>query len=210
MYESFAAMKMADGLYTSSGYHVMMCAEAPVVARWSNGRIDPDQSYMLVHEQRNSNEEIKQGNGVTMRLLGTVNKKYTFKELLNKGYVPFTIKELIGEEPVEAGEAYIGRQDAPIENGADMILEDIMTKSLFCNYAICTIEAQVRDANGNVLLQEYYPTQTTPHTFHANLSNSDFEEAAAGLANGTNTVHILVRLSTGELKEAFTTTLKVG
>ena len=66
------------------------------------------------------------------------------------------------------------------------------------------------DANGNVLLQEYYPTQTTPHTFHANLSNSDFEDAAAGLANGTNTVHILVRLSTGELKEAFTTTLKVG
>ena len=213
--DSYAVMKMADGVYSSSSYHVMMVADAPVIVYDENGKIDPVQSYVLVLEQdavgsKSDKQDTTQSNGVTIRGLGGVDNKYTFQDLLNKGYVPFTIKELIGEEPVEAGEAYIGRQDAPIENGADMILEDIMTKSLFCNYAICTIEAQVRDANGNVLLQEYYPTQTTPHTFHANLSNSDFEEAAAGLANGTNTVHILVRLSTGELKEAFTTTLKVG
>ena len=213
--DSYAVMKMADGVYSSSSYHVMMVADAPVIVYDENGKIDPVQSYVLVLEQdavgsKTEKQDTTQSNGVTIRGLGGVDNKYTFQDLLNKGYVPFTIKELIGQEPVEAGEAYIGNQNSPIASGTDMTLEEVLAKTLFTNYAICTIEAQIRDADGNVLLQEYYPTQTTPFTFHASISNEDFVQAAAPLANGTNTVHIFVRMSNGELKEAFTNTLKVG
>ena len=38
----------------------------------------------------------------------------------------------------------------------------------------------------------------------------EFEKDADAYANGKNTVHVHVRLSTGELKEAFQTVLKVG
>lgn len=52
MCESYAAMKPADGLYSSSAWHVMMCSATPVVVRFPDGTIDAESSYMLVCEQR--------------------------------------------------------------------------------------------------------------------------------------------------------------
>ena len=212
---SYAVMKMADGVYSSSSYHVMMVAEAPVLVYDEDGKLDPEESYALVLEQdavgsKTEKKNYPQENGVTMRPLGGVDNKYTFRELLDKGYVPFTIKELIGQDPVEAGEAYIGGQNAPIENGADLPLSEVLAKTLFANYAICTVEAQIRDPSGNLLLRHSYDTQSRPSTYHTFLSSSDFEEKAAPFADGKNTIHIYTRLSTGELKEAFCTTLKIS
>ena len=213
--ESYTYMKPADGVYSSSSYHVMMISENPVIVYDADGKIDPKESYVLVLEQdaigsKTDKQDTLQSNGVTLRGLGGVDNKYTFQDLLDKGYLPFTIKELIGEEPVEAGEAYIGQQNAPLENGADMLLHDVLAKTLFTNYAICTVETQIQNPDGEVLARHRYDHQTTPFTFHASISSNDFEEAAAPFANGKNTVHVYVRLSTGELKEAFTTVLKVS
>ena len=109
---SYAVMKMADGVYSSSSYHVMMVADAPVIVYDESGNIDAEASYVLVLEQdavgsKTEKKNYEQENGVVMRPLGGVDNKYTFRDLLNKGYIPFTIKELIGQEPVEDGEAYI-------------------------------------------------------------------------------------------------------
>ena len=215
MLQSYAAMKVADGVYSSSSYHVMMCSAAPVLVYDKDGKIDPAESYILVHEQdavgsKTDTKDEEQPNGVTLRNLGTVDKKYTFADLLKKGYIPFTIKELIGEDPVEAGEAYVGSQDKPLENGADILLDDLFSKTLFANYAICTIEVQAKTPEGELLLREKNLLQSTPHTYHSAIRNSDFAEKAAPYANGKNTVHIYVRLSTGELIEAFRTVLKVA
>ena len=209
MCESLAAMKVADGLYTSSGYHVMMCASEPVVVRWSSGKIDPTQSYVLVHEQRNSNEECKQGNGVTMRLLGTVNKKYTFQELLNKGYVPFTCKEFLGEEPVEPGEAWLGTQTSRVEAGQELTAQEIFSNQVWGNYNVCTLDVQVKDTAGNVLLS-YAPAPTSrPDVFSMAFGSEISELNLQPYANGSNTIHIYARLSNGELLEAFQSILKV-
>lgn len=213
--DSYAQMKMADGVYSSSSYHVMMVADAPVIIYDKDGNIDPKESYVLVLEQdavgsKTDKQDTLQSNGITLRGLGGVDNKYTFQNLLDKGYIPFTIKELIGQEPVEAGDAWIGSQTTRLENGADMVLGDVLTKTLFTNYAVCTVEAQIKNPEGEVLLSHNYDHQTTPFTYHASISNGDFEEAAAAYANGKNTVHIYVRMSNGELKEAFTTVLKVS
>ena len=215
MCQSYAAMKMADGLYSSSSYHVIMAAANPVVVTDANGVIDPEQSYILILEQdavgsKTEKKNYQQENGVTMRPLGTVDNKYTFADLLDKGYVPFAIPELVGRDPVEAGEAWIGGPNQKEENGADLTIGQVMDKTLMTNYAICTIEAQVQDPEGKVLLSGKYQTVTTPFTYSASLGNGDFEDAAAKLADGKNTVHIFVRMSNGELKEAFKTILKAG
>lgn len=213
--QSYAVMKMADGVYSSSSYHVMMVAEDPVIVYDKDGKIDPVESYAIILEQdaigsKTDKQDVKQSNGVTLRQLGGVDKKYTFRELLDKGYVPFTIKELTGEDPVEDGDAWLGNTSSRLENNTEIILEDLMSKTLFTNYAICTVEMQVKDPEGQLLLSHKYDLQTTPHTYHVGISNLEFAEKCIPYANGKNTVHVYVRLSTGELKEAFTTTLKVS
>lgn len=209
MCESYAAMKMADGLYSSSSYHVMMCAEMGEVFRWSDGRIDPEQSYMYVHEQRNSNETTTQGNGVQMRLLGTVHKKYTFKELLEKGYVPFTCKEFLGQDPIEPGEAWIGTKTTRVEAGAALTAQEIFANQVWGNYNVCTVEVQLKNAEGQVLLSYDAPPISRPDQFSMAFGSEISQLDLKPYANGSNTIHVYARLSNGELLEAFQTVLKV-
>ena len=213
MLESYAAMKVADGLYTSSSYHVTMCASQPVVVRWSSGKIDPEQSYVLIHEQRNNSGakfEHKQGNGVTMRALGTVSTKYTFKDLLDKGYVPFTCKEFLGEDPIEPGEAWIGTKEKKLENSADLTAAEIFSNQVWGNYNVCTLDIQVKDPSGQVLLSHKPAPTTTPEGFSMAFGSEAAELDLVPYANGTNTIHVYARLSNGQLLEAFQTVLKVG
>lgn len=213
MYESYAAMKPADGLYSSSSYHVMMCSATPVVVRLPDNTIDPSQSYMLVHEQGaggtlTEDYNYEQGNGVIMRPLGTVDKKYTFLKLREKNYVPFTCKEFTGEEPVEAGKAWVGTQTSVLESGKDVTAEEIFSNQVWGNYNVCTVEVQVKDPNGQVLLS-YYPVPTTrPDTFSMAFGSEVSELNLKPFVNGSNTIHIYARLSNGELLEAFRTVLK--
>ena len=72
--------------------------------------------------------------------LGGVGNKSTFRQLLNKGYVPFTNKELIGEDSVEVGKVWIGTEVNPVENGKDISLQEMFNKTLFGNYTLCTVD----------------------------------------------------------------------
>lgn len=215
MMESYAAMKIADGVYTSSGYHVMMISQDPVIVRWPSGTINADQSYVYVLEQDakgSSSDQYNytQENGVALRPLGGVDNKYTFKQLMDKGYVPFTLKEFIGEDPIEPGKAWIGNEFTAIENGQEMSLTSILGKNLFGNYALCTLEFQVKDSAGKVLKSFDPDISTYPSDYTVPLWGLVNEEDLAPLANGSNTIHIYVRLSNGELVEAFNTILKVS
>ena len=214
MCESYAAMKLADGLYSSSSFHVMMCASEPVVVRFPNGTIDPQSSYMLIHEQdtggalKDGKLDTKQGNGVPLRPLGSVDKKYTFQDLLDKGYVPFTCKAFLGEEPIEPGEAWIGTQTTKLESGADITAEEIFSNQIWGNYNVCTAEVQVKDPSGQVLLFHCPAPTTLPSAFSMAFGSEVSELDLKSLANGSNTIHIYARLSNGELLEAFQTILK--
>lgn len=215
MCESYGNMKIADGLYSSTSFHVMMCSQAPVIERLPSGEIDPERSYMLVHEQGatgSSSDQLnyQQENGVTLRPLGTVDNKYTFSQLLDKGYIPFTLKEFIGEDPVEPGKAWVGSEVTAIENGRDISLSSILGKNLFGNYALCTVEFQVKNPEGKVLASYDPDISTYPSDYNVSMWGMLDAEALAPLANGSNTIHIYARLSNGELVEAFNTVLKVN
>ncbi len=218
MYESYAQMLPADGLYSSSSWHVIMCCSEPVVVRTDDGtnRINPMESYLYVCEQetkgtRDLLEPVMQENGKYLRTLGCVDNKYTFADLFKKGYIPFTFKEFLGEDPIEKGEAWLGDQDNKMQNGQDITAKDLFAKKLGANYVIVTVEVTVKDPEGNVLVN-YDPTfKTGPRTYDLpNLQEAYKEDRLAPYADGKNTVHISARLSNGELVEAYNTVLKIG
>ena len=213
MYESLALMLPADGLYSSSSWHVMMCSSVPVVVRQPNGQINPFESYMLVCEQgaggtKNDSYNQDQPNGVAIRMLGTIDKKYTFNDLISKGYIPFTLKEFIGEEPVEPGEAWIGKNEKKTET-TDLSVEQLQSYTAYTNYALCTIKIKVKSPDGTDLVS-YAPMVNSSFTsYNYPLMGLIYTDRVAPYANGKNTLHIYVQLANGELIEAFTTVLKM-
>ena len=213
MAQSYAAAQLADIVYSSSSYHVMMLSANPEVVYLSDGRINVDQSYVLVCEQdavgsKTTTKDSQQSNGVTLRKLGSVDNKYTFRQLLDKGYVPLTVKEFTGEDPIEPGEAWIGNPNRKIENNSDMNVSTLFGNNICATYAICTMNVQVKNPAGEILLDYNTGLQSVPASTDVPLSKGMVPEEAKALADGQNTLHVVVRLSNGELLEAYSGILK--
>lgn len=209
IYESYAAMKIADGLYSSSAWHVQMCSIAPVVVRNDDGTIDPDASYLHFCDQNaygtnGKLEPVMQSNGVPLRELGGVDTKVSFKKLLQSGYIPFTIPEFVGKAKVESSSAWVGK----LKNGADVTLTQLSKEKIGGNYAISNVRVTVKDASGKELLVLNPAIYTRNRTFSIELSKALDIQQLSGYANGSNTIHITACLSTGKWIEAFRTTLK--
>ena len=213
MWESIANGKMGDGLYSSSSWHVMMYSRDPELAYYDDGTLNPHLSYVYVHEQGadgtgSDKLNYNQDNGVPLRPLGTLNNKFTIHRLVEKGYIPFTFKEFTGEDPIEAGEAWLGEKK-PVENGTEMTLEQLANEKICGNYNVCNLLIEVKTPDGQVMVS-YYPLATTnPAKFAVSLYGLLDEARLAPYADGKNTLHISAQLSNGELKEAFNTVLKV-
>lgn len=206
MYESFAMMKRADGLYSSSAWHVMMCYSEPVVVRYSGGGINPNESYVLVLEQeavgtKTNKRDVTQENGVTLRQLGTVGEKYTFKKLLEKGYIPFTLPEFIGLDPVEPGEAWLA--DAAGNRKEPQTVREAFGLTLHGNYALCTIDIVVKNPAGETLVTYDPDLVTLPTTYDMTIQGTLDEDRVAPYANGKNTIHLYAQLANGEYLEAY-------
>jgi len=191
-----------------------MCSIAPEVVRDANGVIDPVQSYMHVCEQaaagtQGNLEDVIQSNGVALRQLGTIDRKVTFKELLDKGYIPFTIKEFIGEDPVEEGKAWLGSVITETPNGEPMTLGELANKQIHANYNITNLVIKAKDPASNELVS-YDPAlwlSPKPSAMMTSLQEAIEMDKLTPYADGKNTIHIYAQLSNGELLEAFNTLL---
>lgn len=213
MYESYAAMLPADGLYSASAWHVMMCSQAPVVVRNPDGTINPEESYLHVHEQgqagtTNTDYDVQQSNGVKMRMMGTVDNKKTFKQLFDSAYLPFTFKVFTGEEKVQPGKAWLGSQASPMENGQDLTISQLFGKKIYTNYVLVLVEVVVKNPDGEELVHYNPSIPTGVNDYEAPLVGAMQKDRLAPYANGKNTIHIYARLSNGELVEAYNTILK--
>lgn len=207
MYESLALMLPADGLYSSSSWHVMMCSATPNVVRDKNGKVNPYMSTMLVCEQgaggtKSDSYNRDQPNGVAMRMLGTIDKEYSFYDLIKKGYIPFTLKEFIGEEPVEPGEAWVGMNKKPVESN-ELSVQELSSHTVHTNYKLCTIKIKVKAPDGTDLVS-YAPMVNSSYNSVDYPLMGLLDEARIGpYANGKNTLHIYAQLANGELLEAY-------
>ncbi|MBR2309135.1 MAG: hypothetical protein IKA47_01195 [Oscillospiraceae bacterium] len=102
MFESYAAMELADGIvnYGSAG-HVLMCTGAPVVVKNADGSINGQESYICVTEQAQTWKERENDQGDKFLMKPSVDRKMTFAKLFEKNYLPFTFAEFTGAHPVE-------------------------------------------------------------------------------------------------------------
>ena len=216
MLESYAAMLPGDGLYSSSSWHVMMCSAKPEVVRDEAGNINPAMSYLLVCEQDAvgtlTDEKMEmQENGKVLCTLGTIDKKYTFQKLLSSEYIPFTLKEFIGQDPVEPGEVWLSMSEQDRNTAPEgLTMAELAKLKMYTNYALCSMEVQVKDASGNVVNSYKPDIHSLPVTHDVSLNTILDPRKYEEFANGTNTVHLFAQLANGEVVEAYTTVLKLN
>ena len=167
MYECYALMKAGDGIvYWTTAGHVVMIATDPVVVRTAEGKIDPVQSYCTVIDQAVKFVPYQHENGDLCQIAQNVDAKWTFQQLYNGKYLPFTFKEWTGEDPVEIttcglkdtkgkiyAEGEISETDRLFKNTASGVPESITMDDIFnlratSNYYIMDLYAEIRNANG--------------------------------------------------------------
>ena len=92
MYDCYSQLKPAD-IVISSG-HAMMVRSVEIV-RWKDGSINPKESKVIMLEQWEAwGQRVKQGD-VRLNIQGGINNGYTFEELQEKNYLPFTYAEVL-------------------------------------------------------------------------------------------------------------------
>jgi len=151
MMECYAQVRKGDAVVRwFEGYgHTRLCATDAVVVRDENGKIDPNYSYIIMHEQGLAIfDELAKTNTTW-----TVNRKYSFGNLYGEYYLPVTIKEFItGEfEPT----------DTKLEGGVSDSRLGLTTGSITSNYAIDNVHMQITDGSGKTVYDHRLFTTVT-------------------------------------------------
>lgn len=159
MFRCYALLQMADGVVTYNGSgHAMMISENHVVR--NGDAIDPEQSYVLVHEQftgntRNELTRVDEETGLTVYCLGGVDRQYTYAQLYKKGYLPITIKELIDPAPVPAVDV--------VDSKKTLDIDAITEGTLSSLHKIASVTVIIQDSTGKVLQQATCFTMESEH-----------------------------------------------
>ncbi len=134
--EAYAQLKPGDGVLYGPG-HGRLVAEAPVVVYGSNGRIDPQKSYVVCHEQGGAVSSMPKRHTTCI-----VNKKYTFNQLFSGSYIPITVPELAA-----------GKASTPevTTNVTGSTMAELFAGNVHSNYRINYITVTVKDSKGNVV-----------------------------------------------------------
>jgi len=192
MYRSLACLKPADGLVSSTGSHVRMASSVPKVVYNPDGTIDGNKSTVTYLDQPTTWKDCVLDSGEAVKVQGGLDVVVTFKVLLDKGYIPFTIPEFLGLDPVEKGEARF----SVTESSANF--ETLNTAKIETNYPISNLLITVKDPAGNVLVS-YDPNVTSRNTtYYVMMGIVILPNHVLPYANGENTITIDCRISTGE------------
>ena len=143
MCKAYASMRKGDAYayIGEPGGHTRMAAADPVVFYNQKGEIDPNYSYVLSSEQGGA-RDIESPTGETIHTAWRVNYKFTFANLLERGYVPVTCEELLTGEMEPA--------TCEIQNGADGFqgMYDGLVKA---NYFLDSVDLEIKNSAGEVV-----------------------------------------------------------
>ncbi|MBR7165294.1 MAG: hypothetical protein IKD18_03350 [Clostridia bacterium] len=199
MYESYALVKPGDGLNNPG--HIRMFTGLSHVVRNEDGTIDGKKSYAICSEQgmvaTAPNHVRRQKSGKYYAAEGTVNVRYTFEDLYNTGYLPFTFKEFTGEAKVQKAVV----KHSPRRTVFNVKeLEDVV---LSCNYPMSDFFYTVTDPYGRVVLDGVYRTPATA-TYKIQLSTvlPLKEMARLEFFDGNYKVNVDIQLYNGQIKKS--------
>ena len=223
MLEAYAKMKPGDGIvYWTTAGHVVMIATEPVVVRDANGKIDPVKSTVTIIDQAVKFVPYQHKDGDMCQIAHNVDAKWTFQQLLNGKYLPFTFAEWTGADKIEQTECgmVVGATtyakgtiteddkheftNTVSEIPAELSLEQLFKVKVTSNYFIMDLYASVYNADG----VEVYKLASRPIR---DAGVKEFQFAKAGdskeewgdldkldLENYEYTVKIYMQLGTGE------------
>ena len=140
MYEAYAQMRKGDAVaYTvAEGGHTRMCAEDPVVVRYEDGTIDPENSYVLMHQQGGVNVVIE-----PYYTTWGIFTKITFSHLYHTDTaLPITIAELL--------DGNVAEPTAALEGGADG-RDGLISGTVTSNYFLDSVTLCVTDDAGSTV-----------------------------------------------------------
>lgn len=191
--ESYAKMLPADALLSTTDNHAKMVIEAPVVVRNSDGTIDPENSYVMIQDQRagGSSFYTEEVNGHTLNYSGKLRDKTSFATLLEKNYIPVTTAEFLGLKPYEKATV--------TSNKKCINMADLSELTVEANYPIAVVNLLEIDKKGNktVLVRQMFGAGNmygVPRTF----SLSEFKNLDALSPASGSTIKVEVVVSTGE------------
>ena len=201
MFQSYAAMKRADGLinYTTAG-HTMMCSADPVVVYNNDGTINGSESYLYIIDQHVDWSEKTNDAGDTYQHKNYVDRKFTFMQLLDEAYIPFTYKEFLGTDPVEETQVTFNH------SGDTITLTQLISGEVTANYGLSDIYAIVKDASGKEVaraVQRAASAGIMTLNFGRTFNSADWES----YTDGNHTVEVICQLGTGERPVIYTGTL---
>jgi len=205
MYQSYASLLPADGmvLVITGGMHVRMAVSVHVEYRADGVTIDGDKSYVTYLDQGSSFATLPRPEGGVVYVQGGVDEKESFKKLYSAGYVPFTFKEFHGQDPIEAGSAFL--DPAPAET---VTLSQITATTLKTNYPIAETCFALYDARGKVVYETARaPSGNLYKTYETLLSTVISSAAASRYLGDGVTAEISCRLGNGEIIEVFSGTI---
>ena len=145
IYESYAKMQPGDGIvnFTTAG-HVIMIAGEPNVVRNADGTIDPNKSTVMVVDQAVKFVPYQHPDGGDMcQIAQNAAHESKFVSLFGGGYIPFTYKEWLGEDPIEVPETKFNYTGDSIE------LSKLFNTKVTSNYHLYDIYVSIYDTAGN-------------------------------------------------------------
>ena len=156
--------------------------------------------YCKITDQHGKWVEATNEAGDTYTHKNYVNRKYTFFDLMNDAYIPFTFAEFSGADPIEETQCDFSH------TGDTITLSQLNAGTVSANYGISDIYAIVLDAQGSEVLR------VVKRADQAGLKELNFNklitaEDWAPYTDGSYTVQIVCQLGTGERPTVYTGTL---
>ena len=199
MFESYAAMELADGLvnFTTAG-HVIMCTIPPVVVRNADGTINGEESFLHITEQAQTWQNHLNEDGFVYQMKPSVDDKRTFNQLLQSGYLPFTFAEFHGKEVEDTWCKFSLEGDT-------ITARDLFKSHITSNYGIYDAYATITDDSGKELykhavrcLRSGCKDLSFVHYAEDPSDHNNVETKGEFPVPGTYNVKVDVQLATGE------------
>ena len=196
MFESYAQVKAADALTTSSDNHAMMAIQDAHVEYLSDGSIDGEKSYVMIQDQRAGGDAWKRTdeNGNELNYSGRLDGQFTFDKLFEEHFIPVTAAEFIGQKEYEK---------ATVTVSSDCnSLEQLQAATIESNYPLAVVNVIAKQNGKETVIHKELFSGTAmtgvPRSYELgkinmikNLANTDYGKA------GT-TIIIEVVSATGE------------
>jgi len=203
MNEAYSQLKLADGLVTSNHNHIVMVHHVDVAA----------QKIYIQHQAPGGRTPETGAAGVEYLPAPGRSAEWTFDYAYENGYIPFTIPEFVGQDPVE---------DATVTfsfTGEKISTMQILASKMKANYAISDVYVQIFDGDTLLMEEQYSLNSVEQFGGQCTMKELYMVSSDASVSAGVSmtkftpfkgkgyTVKLLARVSTGEVLEAYSGTL---